>query len=217
MSAERKEKRPILSMQKGNDEFVFWIWWFLAANWGELNLNQFSLIRSFTEHQATEKSFIWLWPQNLFSWISESCSIKFVGGRKKVYQSQSLQVRWQRALPSTELQFTMIVIMHQNVSLYQMYKWTTARSNLQHALHEERLHSSSLFCPLKLCFVIRIPSVDLAFPQSTEVRKALFCLLCSVSTSLRGAELSGGDIRAAAQKLSLYKISPILVYHLSSL
>lgn len=31
----------------------------------------------------------------------------------------------ERALPSTELQFTMIVVMHQNASLNQMYKFTS--------------------------------------------------------------------------------------------
>ena len=53
-------------------------------------------------HAETGKSFI--------RWVKAVLSRLLVAGK-----DWCLQVRWQRALPSTELQLTMIVIMHQNV------------------------------------------------------------------------------------------------------
>lgn len=127
-----------------------------------------------------------------------------VEGVKAVLSGNSLQVRWQRALPSTELQFTMIVIMHQNVSLNQENKSTTATSIYNMHFMERDCIALHCFALLNCAFIKE--SSQWIWPSCKALKSEKPCLLCSIS------KVSTGDITPAAETLPWYKISPILVY-----
>lgn len=135
------------------------------------------LSRVFNEAlRKRKKMFYLIRATDVFLFMSESCSI-----RKKFNQSQSLQVR---ALPSTELQFTMIVIMHQNtMSLW--CKWTQLEA-IYNMLFMKK-DCIALHClPFKTVLFEQNQQVDLASLQSTEVRKSGSVPSAASSSESRG-------------------------------